>query len=84
MGRLLPHETISTMNFEGVLLAIAEITISRERSQHFLLKGTELGYRVYVMQMHVSVWKKTIDSYSQLKQEMTPQIFKYNKIKYHK
>ena len=41
--RLLPHEVISTMNSESVWLAIAEITISRERSQHFLLKGRSSG-----------------------------------------
>ena len=41
--RLLPHEVISTMNSGSVWLAIAEITISREGSQHFLLKGRNLG-----------------------------------------
>ena len=55
MQRLLSHEDIGTMNSESVWLAIAEIIISRERSQHFFLKRTKLGYRAYVMQMHVSV-----------------------------
>ena len=41
--RLLPHEVISTMNSESVWLAIAEIIISRERSQHFLLMGQNSG-----------------------------------------
>ena len=41
--RLLPHEIISTMNSGSVRLVIAEIIISRERSQHFLLKGRSSG-----------------------------------------
>ena len=41
--RLLSHEVASTMNSESVWLAIAKIIISRERSQHFLLKGRNSG-----------------------------------------
>ena len=41
--RLLPYESISTMNSESVWLANVEIIISRERSQHFLLKGRSSG-----------------------------------------
>ena len=63
MRRLLPHEVISTMNSESVWLAITEIIISRERSQHFLLKGRSSG--IELMQMHVHVCKETTDSYSQ-------------------
>ena len=66
--RLQPHEVISTMNSESFWLAIAEITISREHSQHLILKGTKLEYRAYAMQMHVSVFGETTDSYSQAKQ----------------
>ena len=84
MRRLLPHKDIGTMNSRSVWLAIAEIIISRERSQYFLLKGTKLGCRAHVMQMHVSVCEEMIDSYSQSKQEKAPQIFKYNEIKYRK
>ena len=37
----------------------------------------------YLTKMHVGVCGKTTDSYSQPKQEMAPQILKYNKIKRH-
>ena len=39
----LSHEIISIMNSESVWLAIAKIIISREHSQHFLLKGRSSG-----------------------------------------
>ena len=58
MRRLLPHEDKGTMSFGSVWLAIAEIIISwGSSSQHFLLEGTKLGCRVYVMQMHISMCK---------------------------
>ena len=41
--RLLPHEVINTLNSGNVWLAITEIIISWERSQHFLLKGWNSG-----------------------------------------
>ena len=55
MHRFLPYKDISTINLVNVWLAIVEIIISWERSQHFLIKGTKLGCRAHVMQMHVSV-----------------------------
>ena len=67
MQRLLPHEIIRTMNSWSAWLAIA-MKLSRERSQHFLLKGTELGCRAYVMQNARECVRKTNDSYSQAKQ----------------
>ena len=43
------------MNSENVWLAIAEIIISRERSQHFLLEGWNSGIE-FVMNASKCVW----------------------------
>ena len=67
--RLQPHEVISTMNSGSVWLTIAEITISRERNLHFLLKGQSSGVQFMLCKMHMNVCEETIDSYSQVKQK---------------
>ena len=41
------------------LTSHCEITISREHSQHFLLKGTKLEHRAYVMQNARECVRKT-------------------------
>ena len=55
------------MNSESVWLAIAEIIISQEHSQHFLLNMTKLKYKAYVIQIHMSMCEETTDSYLQVK-----------------